>query len=63
MYKNVLESIQGVEIFPIISLAIFVLFFAAMLYKIIRMDKAMIKKMEALPLDSNNFVGENENEK
>lgn len=63
MYKNVLESIQGVEIFPIISLAIFVIFFAVMLYKIIRMDKAMIKKMEALPLDSNNIVGEVDNEK
>lgn len=63
MYKNVLESIQGVEVYPIISLAIFILFFVVMIYRIIKMDKQLIKKMESLPLDNINYEGEKENEK
>ena len=50
MKRLALESIEGVEIYPIISLVIFVgLFSAAMLYTF-RMDNSFVKKMADLPL-------------
>ena len=50
MKRVVLESIEGVEIYPIISLVIFVgMFIVAMLY-IVKMDKGFISKMGNLPL-------------
>ena len=50
MKRVVLESIEGVEVYPIISLVIFVgMFSIAMLY-IFRMDKGFIDKMGNLPL-------------
>lgn len=50
MKRVVLESIEGVEIYPIISLVIFVgMFSVAMLY-IFKMDKSFINKMGNLPL-------------
>ena len=53
MKRVVLESIEGVEIYPIISLVIFVgMFSIAMLY-IFRMDKGFINKMGNLPLENN----------
>ena len=52
MKRVVLESIEGVEIYPIISLVIFVgMFIVAMLY-IVKMDKGFISKMGNLPLPS-----------
>lgn len=53
MYKNVLQSIQGIEIYPVISLIIFVLFFIMMFIWLWKMDKSYIKEMEALPLENN----------
>lgn len=62
MYKNVLESIQGIEIYPLISLGIFLVFFAVMIYKITKMDKALIKKLESIPLEGQNREGEKQND-
>jgi hypothetical protein len=58
MYKEILQSIEGVSIYPIISLIVFVLFFTAIIIWMIRVDKNYIKKMENLPFDNleeNNF--------
>lgn len=51
MYKEILQSIEGVSIYPIISLIVFVLFFAIILIWMLRVDKNYIKKMESLPLE------------
>lgn len=58
MYKEILQSIEGVSIYPIISLIVFILFFTAIIIWMIRVDKNYIKKMENLPFDNleeNNF--------
>jgi len=51
MYKQILQSIQNVEVWPIISLVIFFVFFIGILIKVILIDKNHIKKMEDMPLD------------
>lgn len=53
MIRNLLQSIEGVEIYPLISLVVFVVFFIVILIWMLRIDKNYIKKMEQLPLDSN----------
>jgi Ca2+/Na+ antiporter len=58
MYKEILQSIEGVSVYPIISLIVFVLFFAVILVWMLKVDKKYIKKMENLPFENeekNNF--------
>ncbi len=52
MFKHYFEQMDGVEIYPIISLLIFVLFFIAVLIRVIKADRVYIKEMEGLPLDN-----------
>ena len=49
--KGPLESIEGVEIYPIISLLIFFIFFTALFWWVITAKKDYIKKVSDLPLD------------
>jgi hypothetical protein len=49
--KHNLTSIDGVEIFPLLSLMIFVLFFAIVLTRVIRMSKAEVAELSDLPLE------------
>jgi len=62
MFKEVLQSINGIGVYAIISLIIFILFFVVIVLRLIRMDKNFIIKMERLPLDpennSHNLKGE-----
>ena len=51
MYKQILESIQDVDIWPVISLVIFFVFFVGILVKVAFIDKKFVKKMEDMPLD------------
>ena len=58
MIKEYLQSIDGVSVYPIFSLIVFVLFFAAIIVWMFKVDKNYIKKMENLPLEKdeeNNF--------
>lgn len=48
--KHHLTSIDGIEIYPMISLSIFVLFFAVLLYRVIRADKKKIEEISNYPL-------------
>lgn len=48
--KHHLESIAGIEIYPLISLCIFFLFFVGLLVYVSKMNKKHIQTMEALPL-------------
>ncbi|MBJ6111612.1 hypothetical protein JAO73_21500 [Hymenobacter sp. BT523] len=50
MDKNVLQSIAGVEIYPIISLAIFGLFFLGLLVYVLLSSRQHIDAMSQLPL-------------
>jgi hypothetical protein len=51
MYKQILESIQNVDIWPVISLVIFFIFFVGILIKVALIDKKFVKKVEDMPLD------------
>lgn len=59
MRRDVIETIAGIEIFPLISLVIFVSFFVMMLYWVIRLDDSYMKN-ENLPLDDENPVADSE---
>ena len=52
-FKNYLESITGVGIYPMISLFIFFLFFAALLYYVLKADKKRILEIKQIPLENN----------
>ncbi|GAA4752832.1 hypothetical protein [Flavisolibacter ginsenosidimutans] len=49
--KQYADSIKGVDVYPIISLFIFVLFFIAVIYYVKKMDKSRVNQMKHLPLD------------
>jgi len=51
MYKDVLRTIENVQIWPLISLIIFFLFFIGVVIYLLKMDKNFIKKMKELPMD------------
>lgn len=53
MYKEILRSIDNIEIYPILSLIIFLLFFVGMFIWVAKTPKGHIKHMESLPLDEN----------
>lgn len=49
--KQYAETIKGIDIYPIISLFIFLLFFIAVIYYVRKMDKNKVEKIKSLPLD------------
>ena len=59
--KHNLTSIDGVSIYPIISLLIFLLFFAFMLTYVIRMKKKEVNELSNIPFETNT-EGEIQNE-
>ncbi len=52
-FINYLKTIDGVSIYPLISLLMFFIFFVALLIHVARTDKKTIKTMENLPFDNN----------
>lgn len=52
MYKNVLQSIDNIAIWPVISFVIFFLFFICLLWWVFTTDKQFINVMKNLPLDN-----------
>jgi hypothetical protein len=50
--KHHLDTIQGVEIYPIISLVLFFLVFTTMLLIVLKMPKKNIEELSNLPLDN-----------
>ncbi|MCP9199629.1 CcoQ/FixQ family Cbb3-type cytochrome c oxidase assembly chaperone [Gramella sp. GC03-9] len=49
--KGPLESIEGVAIYPIISLLIFFIFFTALFWWVITAKKDYIKNVSSIPLE------------
>ena len=54
MFKEVLQSIQGIEFYTIVSMIIFILFFIGMIIWLFKVDKKYIKDMSELPLEDDN---------
>jgi len=53
MYKNVLQSIDNIAIWPVISFVIFFLFFICLLWWVFTTDRKFIETMESMPLEKN----------
>lgn len=51
MFKEVLQSIEGIEFYAIVAMIIFILFFIGMTIWLFKVDKKYIKKMSELPLN------------
>jgi cytochrome c oxidase cbb3-type subunit IV len=49
--KQYAESIDGINIYPMISLVIFFLFFVVLLYYVKKLDKAKVNEISRIPLD------------
>ena len=52
MYKNVLQSIDNIAIWPVISFVIFFLFFICLLWWVFTTDKKFIDTMKNMPLEN-----------
>lgn len=51
MFKHYFEQIQNIEIWPVISLVLFFVFFLGTLWWITSLDKKYIDKMKGLPFE------------
>jgi ATP/ADP translocase len=64
MYKKVLTAIEGIDIYPIITLIIFFTFFVLWLVYVMKLKKSYVEQMSAMPLledDSTKIFSGNEN--
>jgi cbb3-type cytochrome oxidase subunit 3 len=52
--KNYMESIDGIEVYPIISLLIFFIFFVVLFWWVFTANKEYIDTVSNLPLDNQN---------
>ena len=52
MYKEVLRSIEGIEIYPIVSLLIFFAFFVGLAVWFFAADRERLRRAALLPLDA-----------
>lgn len=53
--KHNIESIEGIGIYPMISLLIFFIIFVGMLVYVFVIPKSKIDELSNLPLDNNDF--------
>lgn len=51
MYNNVLQNIDNIAIWPVISFVIFFLFFICLLWYVFTADKKFIEHMAGLPTE------------
>ena len=49
--KNYAATIKDIDIYPMFSLVVFVLFFIGVIYFVKKMDKGRVNQMKHLPLD------------
>ncbi len=52
--KGHMESIAGIEVYPIISLLIFFIFFVALFWWVFTAKKDYINSVERIPLETDN---------
>ncbi|CAN5667912.1 hypothetical protein BH11BAC1_BH11BAC1_14900 [soil metagenome] len=53
MFKHYFEGISGIEIYPIILLLVFVLFFVSMFIYLMRTGKFKLDEISRIPLGEN----------
>lgn len=58
--KHNLTGIDGVSIYPILSLLIFILFFTIMLIFVIKMNKTELETLSAIPLEEDDNLENDE---
>jgi hypothetical protein len=58
MYKEVLRTITGIEIFPVLSLVIFLAVFLIMLAWVLGIDRDRLAAYARLPLDDEGIAPE-----
>jgi hypothetical protein len=51
MYIDILRRIAGIEVFPVVSLLLFVTVFAVVVVWTVRLDASRVARLAALPLD------------
>lgn len=62
--KHNMAEIAGIEIYPIISLIIFVLFFTVVIWRTVKMKKKDIAQYSNIPLDEDDkYLGNNDHNK
>jgi len=54
--KNYMDSIDGIEVYPIISLLIFFAFFVVLFWWVFTAKKEYIKTVSNIPLDNQNLT-------
>ncbi len=54
MFKEVLQSIEGIEFYTIVSMVILILFFIGIIIWLFKVDGNYIKHMSELPLNEEN---------
>jgi hypothetical protein len=52
MFRNIFGQIQGIEIYPILTLLFFFAFFVSVLIMVLRLDKKFVNYMGNLPLEN-----------
>ena len=61
MYNNVLQNIDNIAIWPVISFVIFFLFFLCLLWWVFTTDRKFIDKMKSLPIEKSEMTDTNLN--
>lgn len=61
MYKELLQSIEGIEVYPLISMFIFIALFIGVVVWILKLDKKYLKEMETLPFEDNEDINKQMN--
>lgn len=51
MFDEILTSIEGIAIYPVFSLIVFVLFFLGLTIWVMKVDKKYIDKMSEIPFE------------
>ncbi|MEN3336970.1 MAG: hypothetical protein V7647_646 [Acidobacteriota bacterium] len=51
MFNDILRGIVGIEVYPTVSLLLFVAVFAVIVVRVMRMDASGVRRMAALPLE------------
>ena len=58
MYQEVLRNVDGIGVFPVISLVVFVTVFGLVVLHAARMDRSGAQRMAALPLEEQETLDE-----
>jgi hypothetical protein len=51
MHKEVMRAIAGIDVFPVISLVLFVVVFTVAVIRALRLDRRLVEQLSLLPLD------------